>query len=120
MDLVDLLVGVEFTWTNKQDNLAMSRLDRFLVSPKWDDHFTQVDQVVSPNPVSDHLPMLLKTKELRNRPSPFWVELMWLEVEGFKNKIRSWWESYFHGTASYVFAQKLKALIREDQILELC
>lgn len=38
--LVDLpLRGVNFTWSNMQENLVMYRLDRFLVSTNWLDLF---------------------------------------------------------------------------------
>ena len=36
---------------------------------------------------------------------------MWLKADGFVDRAWSWWLSYhFHGTPSYILAQKLKAL----------
>lgn len=36
---------------------------------------------------------------------------MWFEVEGFKEKVESWWKDFlFEGTASHVLRQNLKAL----------
>lgn len=36
---------------------------------------------------------------------------MWLEVDGFKEKIEEWWRTFsFEGNDGYVFAQKNKAL----------
>ena len=36
---------------------------------------------------------------------------MWLKVEGFLDKVKSWWENYhFQGTPSYILAKKLTAL----------
>ena len=36
---------------------------------------------------------------------------MWLKVEGFKELIRDWWQSFeFRGTHSYVLMEKMKAL----------
>ena len=36
---------------------------------------------------------------------------MWLKVEGFKELIRDWWQSFeFRGTHSYVLMEKIKAL----------
>ena len=36
---------------------------------------------------------------------------MWLKADGFKERVKRWWDSYiFHGTPSYILACKLKAL----------
>jgi hypothetical protein len=36
---------------------------------------------------------------------------MWLQVEGFVEQVKRWWESYsVEGNPSYVLARKLKAL----------
>ena len=41
---------------------------------------------------------------------------MWLKMDGFKDRVRSWWNQYsFLGTPSFVLAKKLKAL-KEDLI----
>ena len=41
---------------------------------------------------------------------PF-VLRMWLKVEGFLDKVKSWWENYhFQGTPSYILAKKLTTL----------
>ena len=43
--------------------------------------------------------------------SPFRFENMWLKMDGFVNRVDSWWNRhFFSGTPSYVFAKKLKAL----------
>ena len=36
---------------------------------------------------------------------------MWLKVDGFLDKVKSWWENYlFQGSPSFIFAKKLAAL----------
>ena len=41
---------------------------------------------------------------------------MWLKLDGFKDRVYSWWNRYsFLGTPSFVLAKKLKAL-KEDII----
>ena len=41
---------------------------------------------------------------------------MWLQTDGFNNRVHSWWNRYsFSGTPSFVLAKKLKAL-KEDII----
>uniref|UniRef100_A0A2N9GEX2 Reverse transcriptase domain-containing protein n=1 Tax=Fagus sylvatica TaxID=28930 RepID=A0A2N9GEX2_FAGSY len=60
---------------------------------------------------SDHFPVLLECGVIRRGRRPFRFENMWLKVEGFGDRVKSWWESYsVTGTPSYVFANKLKAL----------
>jgi hypothetical protein len=41
--LVDLpLEGGQFTWSNNQEDQTWSRIDRFLISPKWEEYFPEV------------------------------------------------------------------------------
>lgn len=55
--------------------------------------------------------MLLKTEERKEGPKPFKFELMWLKVEGFKDKVMEWWSSFnFEGDPRFIFGQKLRAL----------
>ena len=90
--LVDFpLQGGEFTWSGGPNNQSWARLDRFLVSSSWLDHFNGVFQSRLPQPISDHFPVLLVGGGIRRGPSPFRFENMWLKVEGFKDLIRSWW-----------------------------
>jgi hypothetical protein len=43
--LVDLpLEDGQFTWSNNQEDQIWSRIDRFLVSPKWEERFPDVSQ----------------------------------------------------------------------------
>ena len=90
--LVDFpLQGGEFTWSGGPNNQSWARLDRFLVSSSWLDHFNGVFQSRLPRPISDHFPVLLVGGGIRRGLSPFRFENMWLKVEGFKDLIRSWW-----------------------------
>lgn len=51
----------------------------------------------------DHCPILLQHEVRDFGPSPFKFEVMWLEVEGFKEQVVNWWESMaFEGSANYV------------------
>ncbi|RVW89824.1 Transposon TX1 uncharacterized 149 kDa protein [Vitis vinifera] len=112
LQLKDLtLFGGPFTWSGGVNNQTMSRLDRFLVNEGWDCRFSHSRQSVLPRPVSDHFPILLEGGGLRNGPSPFRFENMWLKVEGFKDLLKAWWEGdNFNGAASFVLAEKLKVV----------
>ena len=112
LGLVDLpLQGGVFTWSEGLNNQSWARLDRFLVSPSWLDHFSDVLQRRLPRPLSDHFPVLLEGGGLRRGPSPFRFENMWLKVKGFIDLIRSWWrEIEVKGTASFKLAAKMKGI----------
>ncbi|WJZ83279.1 hypothetical protein VitviT2T_002974 [Vitis vinifera] len=112
LQLKDLpLFGGPFTWSGGANNQTLSRLDRFLVNEGWDCRFSHSRQNVLPRPVSDHFPILLEGGGLRNGPSPFRFENMWLKVEGFKDLLKAWWEGdNFNGAASFVLTEKLKVV----------
>ena len=112
LGLVDLpLQGEVFTWSGGLNNQSWARLDRFLVSPSWLDHFSGVLQSRLPRPISDHFPVLLEGGGLRRGPSPFRFENMWLKVEGFIDLIRSWWRGIeVRGTVSFRLAAKMKGI----------
>jgi hypothetical protein len=83
------------TWSNNRDLPLWSRINRFLISPKWE----------------DHLPNVVQRKRRR---SSFIFENTRLKTDGFMEKVRHWWSSYyFYGCPSLVLAQKLKALKAE-------
>ena len=88
----------------------MARLDRFLITEECDCQFGKVTQSILLRPISDHSPILLEGGTWLNGPSPFRFENTWLKVEGFKELIRDWWQSFeFRGTYSYVLMGKIKA-----------
>ncbi|GJR79308.1 transposon TX1 uncharacterized 149 kDa protein [Tanacetum coccineum] len=54
-NLVDIpMSGANFTWSNGQSNLSMSRLDRFLISSDWVSQFNQTRQWCVNVSFSDH------------------------------------------------------------------
>uniref|UniRef100_A0A2N9EX59 Reverse transcriptase domain-containing protein n=1 Tax=Fagus sylvatica TaxID=28930 RepID=A0A2N9EX59_FAGSY len=58
LGLLDLpLEGGLFTWSNNREFPAKSRIDRFLVSSEWADHFGLVNQRRLPRLLSDHYPI---------------------------------------------------------------
>ena len=64
--LVDiLLVRGQFTWSNDQEDESWSRIDRFLISPSWEDHYPAVLQKRLPRLCSDHFPLLLECGDSR-------------------------------------------------------
>ena len=105
------LRGGLFTWRGGLNNQVQSRLDRFLVTDNWVNLFNGAVQGILPRPVLDHFPVLLEGGGLKRGPSPFRFENMWLEEEGFKDKMKTWWGSLnFTGSSSYILDAKLRAL----------
>ncbi|RVW87760.1 Transposon TX1 uncharacterized 149 kDa protein [Vitis vinifera] len=105
------LQGGPYTWSGGLNGQSWSRLDRFLISEDWENHFSGVSQCTLPRPVSDHFPILLDGGGVRRGPIPFRFENMWLKEEGFKELLRGWWQGFnCSGSYSFVLSEKLKAL----------
>ena len=105
------LEGGLFTWSNNRDVPTMSRIDRFLFSPAWADHFGLFNQHCLPRLLSDHFSIRLDCGRIVGGKSPFRFENMWLKVEGFVDRVRDWWALYsFPRSPSHILANKLKAL----------
>ena len=86
--LMDLpLSGGVSMWSN---NRSWSRLDRFLVSPKWELSYPGLMQKKLLRLCSDYTPIFLLKGSLQNRKSSFKFENMWLKDEGFVDKVRNW------------------------------
>ena len=61
--------------------------------------------------LSDHFPILLEGGSQRRGRIPFSFENMWLRVDNFVDKVKTWWASYlFQGTPSFILAKKLATL----------
>ena len=82
------LQGGPYTWSGGLNGQSWSRLDRFLISEDWENHFSGVSQCTLPRPVSDHSPILLDGGGVRRGPIPFRFENMWLKEEEFKELLK--------------------------------
>ena len=104
--LMDIsMAGGLYTWSNS--SLA-SRLGWFLFSPLLADHFTQFTQKRMSRVLSDHFPILLEGGSQQRGRIPFRFENMWLRVDNFVDKVKTWWASYlFQGTPSFILTKKL-------------
>ena len=110
--LVNLpLGGGQYIWSKGSKNLAMSQIDRFLISSDWEDFYPEVIQKLMPRPLSDYYPILLEVGSMLRGKILFRFENMLLESEGFVDRVHRWWSSYsFSGPPSYILACKPKAL----------
>ena len=106
--------GGQFTWYGGPNSQAASRLDHFLISNEWEDHFLGVFQCALPRIVFDHCPISLEGREVKKGKSPFCFENMWLLSDGFKELVKVWWTGYsVAGSNNHCLAEKLKALKRD-------
>ena len=94
------LQGEPYMWSGGLNGQSRSRLDRFLISEDWENHFSAVSQCTLPRPVFDHFPILLDGGGVRRGPIPFRFENMWLKEEGFKELLKGWWQG-FNYSGSY-------------------
>lgn len=86
-------------------------MDRFLFSVDWMDKAHMIVREALHKWGSNHIPIMLQIEQIPSGPRPFQFELMWLEISGFKEKLKSWWvEISVSGTTRFVFGQKLKNL----------
>ena len=121
-----------FSRSNSREVEARLRIDRFLFSPDWEDHFPSIIQCRLPRLLSDHFPIeschlpvtcchrpelpssalvILECGQFQKCKWPFRFENMWFKTDGFVDKVRQWWLSYqFDGSSSYILANKLKTL----------
>jgi hypothetical protein len=106
------LEGGTFTWSNSRDVEARSRIDRFLFSPDWEDHFPSIIQTAYASPccrITSQSSWSVVNSRNADGLSAF--EKMWFKADGFVDRVRQWWLSYqFDGSPSYILANKLKAL----------
>ena len=118
LELINLpLQGGVLTWSGGRNNQAWARLDRFLVTQNWLDHFNEVVQSRLPRPTSDYFPILLMGGGLRRGPSPFRFENMWFKADGFTDLLRGWWQGVeVRGRASVRLATKVKELKQKIKV----
>jgi hypothetical protein len=85
------MLGGQFSWSNDH---SWSRIDRFLLSSGWEERFPDIVQRRLSRVLSDHFPIMLVCRETRRGGGYFKFENMWLQHEGFVDKVKGWWQSY--------------------------
>ncbi|XP_026378701.1 uncharacterized protein LOC113273153 [Papaver somniferum] len=121
-ELIDLpLKGSRFTWTSGEDNPILCRLDRFLITPDFEQKFPLSTQTALSRPISDHLPLILDTVDASLGPSPFRFEAMWFLVPGFLEKFQAWWNSltFSRSPSSTLWLEEMKRLNEEQKALRI-
>jgi mannosylglycoprotein endo-beta-mannosidase len=86
------LRGCKYTWTNKQSNPLLERLDWFFTSNAWTTFMpdTVVKSLARDN--SDHTPCVITASTLVPKPQVFRFENYWLEHDDFQTVLIQGWE----------------------------
>ena len=85
------------TWRNRRsgDIYIAKRLDRFLVANQLVDSVEKIRQWVENCGDSNHNPILMEIANKGDKPpTPFKFNRVWLNLEEFKNLIKSLWIPY--------------------------
>jgi hypothetical protein len=89
------LFGCKFTWANNLAQPTFEKLDRILITTKWEEKFPLSNIRALTREIYDHAPFLLNTGEQTNAHTQpmFKFELGWLLHEGFIDMIRDIWSN---------------------------
>ncbi|XP_057425694.1 uncharacterized protein LOC130719065 [Lotus japonicus] len=91
MEMLDLpLAGRKFTWC-RPNGRAQSRIDRFLVSPDWIALWPNCSVLGLNRDISDHCPLLLRSKITDWGPKPFRVMNCWFQDTRFVSFVKQAW-----------------------------
>lgn len=102
------LKGGSSTWSS---NIPSSRLDRFLISPNWQNNFNEIAHTRLTRTTSDHHSILLCLGIQKWGPTLFCFENIWLDHPIFLQSLETWWATMSpKGWPGFVFMEKLKLL----------
>jgi hypothetical protein len=92
LSLVEIpLKGCKYTWTNKQQDPVLERLDWFFSSNSWVSSFPNTCASVLSRDTSDHTPCLISATTKVPKPNIFIFENYWLEHHQFANTMLYGW-----------------------------
>ncbi|KAJ3687082.1 hypothetical protein LUZ61_016246 [Rhynchospora tenuis] len=106
-----------YTWSNKQPNPILSRLDRFLISPDWFGEHPKIVLHALPTVVSDHCPLLLRCSNFPTQSRTPKLEKFWFQNENFTTITNAIWASSCQSPCSISsFTGRLDAFHKELKI----
>lgn len=79
-----------FTWFR---GASMSKLDRFLVQSDWITKFPLIHTSILKRSISDHCPIILKSREIKWGPRPFRFQDVWLSHRGCLETVKKVWRN---------------------------
>jgi exonuclease III len=110
LGLVEIPLSVQaYTWSNKQQNPLLERLDWFFISQVWSLEFPGTKAKTLARDVSDHVPCLITIKTDVPKPRVFIFENYWLQHNSFNSVFQKVWAIELHKTdPSIQLTAKLK------------
>ncbi|MCI02447.1 reverse transcriptase [Trifolium medium] len=111
LELIDMpLSGRTFT-SFHPNGMAMSRLDRVLISTSWSDMWGEPIVRVLERDVADHCPLVLRYSSLDWGPKPFRFNNFLLQSNEFKEAIKTAWGSQnLESWMGFILKERLKGL----------
>jgi hypothetical protein len=92
LDLMEIpLHGLSFTWSNRQREPLLQRLDWFFISQEWSAFYPDNRATTLPRDISDHVPCLISFKSKVPKPKIFRFEIFWLQFEEFMTVFQNSW-----------------------------
>jgi hypothetical protein len=82
------LNGKLYTWSNKQDDPTMTRIDRFLATTEWHDMFPQAGLQAIGTMTSDHCPLVMQGCSDFSFYMGFRFEAFWIKIDGFNEVVQ--------------------------------
>ncbi|GKB21075.1 putative RNA-directed DNA polymerase, partial [Tanacetum coccineum] len=102
--------GSCFTWFNMSGS-KMSKVDRFLVSSNFFEHWENASVIAVDRVISDHNPIMLSIGSCDFGPKPFRFFDCWFGHLDFESVVeKSWKSGSYRGTPDIVLKNKIKQL----------
>ena len=116
LDLKEIeMSGRQFTWASYGDNPIFEKLDRVLVTTKWEEKFPISSVQSRDRGISDHTPIVLNTgasTHMNNQPR-FKFEIGWFLRDGFFDMVANIWQSEIKGDTNMErWQNKIRALCK--------
>jgi hypothetical protein len=99
LDLIEVpLRGQSYTWSNKQTNPLLERLDWFFISNAWSLEFPATSAYTLTREASDHVPCVVSVQTKVPKARVFRFENFWMEHEDFSEVFIQAWNSQCNET----------------------
>jgi hypothetical protein len=111
-----LFHGRHYTWSNRQNNPTLVKLDRVFCSVEWDGLFDDCLLHSSASQDSDHCPLILGLQDIMWGKKRSQFEVLWTKLEGFQEAVSVTWAAVPAGACPLLtLSAKLKATARGMQ-----
>jgi hypothetical protein len=89
------LTGRKFTWCNNHEKPTYELLGRVLISPSWEEKSTLMCASTLPSVLSNHTPILIKSRDKPRIPPIFRFENRWFMRTDLKDVVSGVWNKIY-------------------------